>query len=244
MFSIAICDDQHDQLKAIGKALDSYAASHPRMEIEPEFFANPLQLIGKLSSGAEWDAVILDVCMAGMMGTEAAREIRKKLGSIPIIFISISREYAVEAFSLNAVHYLVKPYSQDGFDEALDRALGPLPARSSGKVMLKLRSGILHSVDADSILFIESVGYSRLVHTDGNIYEETRKTLSSFMEELGKLRPGMFIQPYRGYIVNMEAIRTIEPRRIVLRNGEGILIKRGDFRRIRDQYFSWSFGKG
>ena len=42
----------------------------------------------------------------------------------------------------------------------------------------------------------------------------------------------------------MEAIRTIEPRRIVLRNGEGILIKRGDFRRIRDQYFSWSFGKG
>ena len=244
MFSIAICDDQHDQLKAIGKALDSYAASHPGMEIEPEFFANPLQLIGKLSSGADWDAVILDVCMAGMMGTEAAREIRKKLGSIPIIFISISREYAVEAFSLNAVHYLVKPYSQDDFDEALDRALGPLPARSSGKVMLKLRSGILHSVDADSILFIESVGYSRLVHTDGNIYEETRKTLSSFMEELGKLRPGMFIQPYRGYIVNMEAIRTIEPRRIVLRNGEGILIKRGDFRRIRDQYFSWSFGKG
>ena len=41
MFSIAICDDQHDQLKAIGKALDSYAASHPGMEIEPEFFANP-----------------------------------------------------------------------------------------------------------------------------------------------------------------------------------------------------------
>ena len=242
MFNIAICDDQTTQLRATAKALDSYIALHPGMEATTKLFDNPKDLLMSLDDN-RWSVIILDVCMTGMLGTDAAKEIRSRSGNVPIIFISISGEYAVEAFALNAVHYLLKPFLQEDFNEAMDRALGPFPSKGADKIMLKLKNGILHAVDVDSIMFIESIGYSRLLHTKDRIYEETRKTLGTFMEELEKMRPGLFIQPYRGYIVNMEAIKTIEPRRMLLKSGDTILIKRGDFRKIRDTYFSWSFSE-
>ena len=64
------------------------------------------------------------------------------------------------------------------------------------------------------------------------------------MEEFNNLSPGQFIQPYRGYIVNQNVIRTITPEHLVLHNGDSILIKRGDFRRLREIFFSWSFRNG
>ena len=107
--------------------------------------------------------------------------------------------------------------------------------------MLQLANGIAHAVDIDDILYIESIAYRRAVHTGTAVYEETRKTLSKLMEELDGLSPGQFIQPYRGYIVNLDAVRTVATDRIVMQNGDSVLIKRGDFRRLRDVFFSWSF---
>ena len=73
---------------------------------------------------------------------------------------------------------------------------------------------------------------------------EVKDTLSRMQEELDSISPGQFIQPYRGYIVNLDAVRTVASDRIFLNNGEFILIKRGDFRRIRSLLFAWSFGNG
>ena len=73
------------------------------------------------------------------------------------------------------------------------------------------------------------------------LYEERRKPLSALMEELDQLSPGQFCIPYRGYIINLSEVSTITPSHIMMRDGARILIKRGDYRRIRDIYFSWIF---
>ena len=86
-------------------------------------------------------------------------------------------------------------------------------------------------------------GYTLLVMKSTVPVGTCFKVREVVMEELEKMRPGLFIQPYRGYIVNMESIKTIEPRRMLLKSGDTILIKRGDFRKIRDTYFSWSFSE-
>ena len=64
---------------------------------------------------------------------------------------------------------------------------------------------------------------------------------SMMFAELEELTPGQFIQPYRGYIVNLDAIRTISSDKIIMQNGDFILIKRGDFRHLKDLFFKWSF---
>lgn len=64
--------------------------------------------------------LLLDICMPGLLGTDIAREVRQRKDKTEIVFLTGSDEFAVEAFTLKAAHYLVKPFSQDEFDEALE----------------------------------------------------------------------------------------------------------------------------
>lgn len=241
MFRIAICDDQDDSLRLIDRAVTRYFSERSDLQADISRFDNPLEFLNALHSSGGWDIVILDVCMPEVNGTEIAREIRNRHDRTEIIFISYSTEYAVEAFALNAVHYVLKPLNEKDLREAMDRAIKPFSEREKKTIMLLLANGVVQAVDIKEILYIESVAYRRLVHTSTTLYEETRKPLARLHEELDALSPGQFILPYRGYIVNLDAIRTISTDRIIMQNGDFILIKRGDFRHLRDVFFQWSF---
>ena len=241
MFTIAICDDQEVQLKLLNEAVERYFAASPNLLFKVEAFSDPSSFLSELRVSGGWDIVILDVCMPGLSGTDIAREIRERHDRTEIIFISVSKEYAVDAFSVNATHYLLKPFSQDEFDEALNRAVSSFFSIKPRKILLQVESGVVKSLDIDEIIYIESVAYHRVVHTATDIFEESKMTLSKFAEVLDVLAPGQFIQPYRGYIVNLNAIKTIATDHIVLQNGDSIIIKRGDFRRLRELFFQWYF---
>ena len=241
MFTIAICDDHEVQLKLIGEAVDRYFAASSHLTYEVSAFSDPSAFLESLEASGGWDIVILDVCMPGMLGTSLARGIRQRHDRTEIIFLPVPREYAVDAFSVNAVHYLMKPFSQDDFNEAMNRAVSAFLAIKPRKLLLQIGNGTVKAVDIEDILYIESVAYRRVVHTADAIYEEARMTLAKLEEKLEELSPGQFIQPYRGYIVNLSAIKTISTDRIVMQNGDSIIIKRGDFRRLREQFFQWSF---
>ena len=243
MVRIAICDDQEEYLADIHDAVGSYFSRHPDFSVKISDFSSPTRFLEELGRST-WDIVVLDICLPGMLGTDVAREIRRRNDRTEIIFISISRDYAIDAFSLKAVHYVVKPFSQAQLDEALDRAMASFEEKNIRRLLINIGNGEVQSVSIDKILYIESQGYRRVVHTAEGLYEEVKNTLSRMQEELDSISPGQFIQPYRGYIVNLDAVRTIASDRVFLHNGEFILIKRGDFRRIRSLLFDWSFGRG
>ncbi len=238
---IAICDDQNVHLEKVHDAVVDYLARHDAGEAEITDYSDPEEFMQSLRKEGGWDIVLLDVCMPGFLGTDLAREIRSRHDRTEIIFLSVSDDFAVEAFSLKAAHYVLKPFTQNQFDEAMDRAMAPFLRHEPRKLLLQLENGVVQAIEADDILYVESVAYRRIVHTAAAVYEETRKTLSKMLEELEALCPGQFLQPYRGYVVNLDAIRTIASDRLVLRNGDSILIKRGDFRRLREKFFEWSF---
>ena len=239
MLYIAICDDQELHLAIVHKALEHYL-SEKRLEAEIQDFTSAFDLVSSSENGAFYDIVILDICLPGLSGTEGAKEIMQRNSNVSLIFLSVSRDYAVEAFAIGAVHYLLKPFTDEEFSEAMDRAVS-----RKGMVkhlMVNTAGGHVEAVDVDSILYIESVAYKREIHTDTAVYEETKQTLGSLMKALEKLAPGQFIQPYRGYIVNQAVIKTVSPEKIILSDDTSIIIKRGDFRRIRDGFLGWSFG--
>lgn len=241
MFRVAICDDQSDQLKTEIRIAEKYFEEAPGLDAVITGYDDPDAFLSDLRSSGGWDIVILDVCMPGYLGTDIAKEIRDRHDRTEIIFVSFSRDYAVEAFSLNAVHYVTKPLSEESVREALDRAVRPFAERAKKPVMLSLENGVIQNVDANDIMYIESVAYRRIVHTATADYEETKKPLSKLFIELEALCPGQFIQPNRGYIVNLDSVRTISADRIIMQNGDSILIRRGDFRNLRDIFFQWSF---
>ncbi|MDE6319293.1 MAG: response regulator, partial [Lachnospiraceae bacterium] len=120
---IAICDDVQKDLETIRLALDTYAEAHPELHFTIDEYGAAIDVLHAVEKGKIYDIALLDICMPGVLGTDAAEEMLAKSPDMSIVFLSTSIEYAVTAFAINATHYLLKPFSQEQFNTALDRAV-------------------------------------------------------------------------------------------------------------------------
>lgn len=242
MLRIAICDDRPEQLALIRAALRAYF--DPRGETpEVSAFDNSLLFLENLAQTGGWDIVLLDICMPGILGTDVAREIRQRRDKTEIVFLTASDEYAVDAFALKAAHYLMKPFTQAQFDEAMGRATARFENGRVKNLVVKPEGGGAQMVDIGDILYIESRRHVLTVHTKTGDLTEGRRSLSRMLEELEALSPGQFIMPYKGYVVNQRAVTAIEPEQLLLRGGARVPIPRRSYREIQNRYFDYLFPK-
>lgn len=239
---IAICDDRPDQIEIIRSALLAYFSAHGE-KAEFSVFDNPLLLMESLDKNGSFDIVLLDICMPGILGTDVARKIRMRRDQSVIIFLSSSDEYAVDAFALKAAHYLLKPFSQVQFDEAMDRAMAGFKAAEPKYLFLRSEAGGIHKLFIDDILYMESWGHAVRVYTKELMLQESRRSLSRMLEELEKLSPRQFISPYKGFIVNQKAILNIGREEIILRGGMSVPIPRRDYKHLQDRYMDYLFAQ-
>lgn len=244
MLHIAICDDDQADRAAVRQGLDAYLAARPALAGRVDAFSYPAALLDALEAGATWDVALLDVYMPGELGTQLARELRQRLPGLTFVFLTTSPDHAVEAFALGAAHYLVKPFTQELLNDALDRAVAPHLGQERRALLLHLENGETGAVPPEEITYIESAGHRQTVHTIRGDFDERQQSLGALYDQLQALLPGQFITPYRGYIVNQTAIRTITAQGILLHSGARIPLKEGDFRKTKGAYFQWAFGKG
>lgn len=241
MLNIAICDDYDNQIELIKSAVECYSGQ-TQQKIRISEYNNALLFLEDLTKNGGFDIVLLDICMPGILGTDVAREIRKRKDKTEIIFLTGSDEFAVEAFALKATHYLIKPFLQEEFNEAMERAIELLSQSQFKPITLKLRSGDVKIIDLNEITFVESFSHSQNVHLNSGDCIEARQSLIELMSLMEKASKGQFITPYKGYIVNLKSIRAIEREQIVLRSEQSIPIAKRNFREIRDRYFDYIFG--
>ncbi len=240
---IVLCDDEPQELLKLCPMVETYLAKTRDMKAELFAFGSPEALMDDMEKHGAADIALLDIMMPGFSGIELAERIRRENEGAAIIFITSSRDFAVEAFELKAAHYIVKPFAEEKIAEALARALTHFADAEPKRILLRLKNGIVRSVDAAQILCIESVGAVRAVTTRHGVFEETRRTLTEFSEMLAALCPGQFISPYRGYIVNQEAIETMTVNEMLLSCGSRVPIKPNAYRAIRAAFFEWSFSR-
>ena len=247
MVTIALCDDDQEQLAALRQATEQFISRLPP-EHQPgggvtiRAFSSALACLDDMEANGTPDIALLDICMPHFSGMQLAQAIRAKNAGTQIIFLTSSREYAMDAFAVQATHYLVKPFTQEQFDQAMNRTLF-LFKNASKHITIHGMGESFTLVDISEINYIESIGHRRYVHTTKGEFTETRRTLTQFMEELERLSPGTFICPYRGYIVNLATVRTLSSKNMQLKDGATILIKPGDFRALKEKLFSYMFAQ-
>lgn len=241
MPKIAICDDNPQQLERIQAAVEHYCSTHEICNAQIETLAGSLLFLEALEQRGGCDIALLDICMPGILGTQLAAEIRRRHDKTEIIFLTSSDEYAVDAFALKAAHYLLKPFSQEQFDEAMDRAMARFSAGLPKNLVIKSENGELHNIDVGDILYIESQGHDVIVHTAAQTLTENRRSLARLLEELAALSPGQFLSPYKGYIVNQAAIITIQRENIILKSGVKIPIPKRGYKELQDRYLDYRF---
>ena len=168
-----------------------------------------MQAYNFLNNG-QVDLLFLDIEMPGMTGIE----LTKKLGNKKplIIFTTAKTDYAVEAFELNVVDYIVKPVTLARFLQAVEKAKETL---DSNKQEVKIEAkefvfvkdnGILKKLNLDDILYLEAMGDYVKVHT-AQKFHVLHSTLKSIEE---KLPLNKFLRIHRSYIVSIQKIDFIQ----------------------------------
>ena len=156
------------------------------------------------------DLLLLDIEMPDMTGLDLTRKLVNKKPLI--IFTTAKKDYAVEAFELNVVDYLVKPITLPRFrqavekaDEALESNKEEVKVEEQGFVFVK-DNGVLKRISIDDILFLEAMGDYVKVHTPQK-FHVVHATLKSIEE---KLPASKFIRVHRSYIVAINKIDFIQ----------------------------------
>lgn len=156
------------------------------------------------------DLLLLDIEMPGMTGIELIKQLGNKKPLI--IFTTAKTDYAVEAFELNVVDYLVKPVSIPRFLQSVEKAKETL---DSNKQEVKIEAqefvfvkdnGVLKKLNVEDILYLEAMGDYVKVHT-AQKFHVLHSTLKSIEE---KLPPAKFIRVHRSYIVALQKIDFIQ----------------------------------
>ena len=234
MLKIAVCDDEQLYLDKTRAMLEQYAAEHD-VEITAEAFMNPSVLLDSIESGEHHDIYLLDIYMPGVSGMSVATELRSRGVRSPIIFLTSSTEHAVEAFGVDATHYLLKPYTQQNFFAAMDKAMQSISAHAEESIVLKV-GGEYRNVTVDRIMYCESAdNYQRLWMKDGSELL-VRMTASELYEMLESF--GCFHRCGRAYILNLNHVTKVTASSAVLKTGAELPLPRGTVIPLRNAFFN------
>ncbi len=196
------------------------------------------------------DLVLLDIQMPQLSGLEVLELTGRRNG---VIFTTAYDQYALKAFDLHAVDYLLKPYSQQRFDEALNKArklfmsevtaapaaqaIDKLVAQQNQKLQrLLIRDrGQVHVVALDSIDYVEAQDDYILIHANGKSYMKTQ-SLSDLEAQLDAAR---FVRVHRSFLLSLSALKSIEKASkdthiAVLQNGVQVPVSRAGHERLKN----------
>jgi len=231
---VAICDDIQKELGKISAALDAYAKAHPELCFDIDKYDTAIDILNVIEKEKTYDIALLDICMPGILGTDIAEVMLSKNPDAGIIFLTTSDEYAVKAFAMNATHYLLKPFTQEQFDEALDRAVRKMAVQDF--LSLACVDG-MYRVRINEIVSIESQNhYLSMVLSSGEILRLRRK-LSQMFEEMQEYPEFIWIGV--SYIINLSFVRKISGSTVEMTNGAKIPIPRRSSEQVQKAYMDF-----
>jgi len=216
------------------QVIREFLENHPEVEITGET-GNPLKAL-EIIRVEKPDLLFLDIQMPEMNGFE----LLDQLTNPPtIIFCTAYDEFAIKAFEANAIDYLLKPFDQERFDRALEKARrfikGEAPAPQMDRLLhyltqhqrpmrfLVKKGNRMVVVSPDELLWVEAQEDYSLLHTEkGNFL------VSRSLQELEKrLSSSGFMRIHRSALVNSQAIKEIHPWSsgrylLILKNGDRV----------------------
>ena len=215
-----------EQLQVVGTASDGEAA---------------LRLADKLKP----DLLLLDMTMPGMDGLAVARQLGKRDSAPAVIFVTAHEDFAVEAFDLEAVDYVLKPVAAERLERAIDRAIARRERATPGEAgewlsefwvphrseLLRIAVDQVDRIDAERDYVRLHVGQS-----DGS--GRSYLLLQTIAGLEGRLDPARFIRIHRSTILRRDRIHGLRHEGLgvwsaELDNGEALRIGRTYLRKVK-----------
>jgi two-component system, LytTR family, response regulator len=200
------------------KLLREMLSTHPEIEIVAEC-ANGMEAVKAIAAFSP-DLLFLDVQMPKLTGFDVLELV--DANKIAVIFVTAYDQYAMRAFEVHALDYLLKPFSRDRFETALERAkiqksekrveasLLAGSARPAGQFLERI---VVKDGARVTLIPVKKLDYAEALDDYVSLVSDGKKLLKqqtiSGLESA--LDPTLFVRIHRSYIVNIERITRIEP---------------------------------
>lgn len=190
------------------------------------------------------DLIFLDIQMPKLSGLEVLELTGRRSG---VIFTTAYDQYALQAFDLHAVDYLLKPFSQTRFDEALARARQMLgrddpgltqvlaqPVQKLGRILIRDRTQV-HVLPVAKVESVQAQDDYVSIRCDGREHLKTQ----SLTDLAAQLDAQQFVRVHRSYLLNIAYLQSLERASkdsfvALTRSGQKIPISRSGYERLRE----------
>ena len=228
---IGICDDNGKDAQRIRFALSDIS---PNLEIV--CFVTGSELL-EAAKETKFDIVFLDIYLKQENGMDIAAALRQSSPDTQIVFSTTSRDFAVEAFQVQAADYLVKPYSDMDIVKAFSRANVKQKQQKPDSVLLKAGREMRMFRPQDVVSIESDKHYTLLTAADGT---QTRLHLS--YSEVAPQFSEPFIEVRRGITVNLAYVSGVNGNTLTLTDGSRCTVSRSRLGAVIQSYTRYVSG--
>lgn len=176
--------------------------------------------------------LFIDIYLGNENGMEIAREIRRKEEKTPIVFVSSSKEYAVESYDVDAFGYLIKPIQPEKVRHIMNKFL----KQEENYVVRDTRGNEKLRVPLQNIEYFESMNTSILLHLVNGQQIRTYGKLSDIEKELENKN---FLRCHQSYLINIAHIKRIEEACFIMDSGETAYIRKRDYTTMKKIFYQY-----
>jgi DNA-binding LytR/AlgR family response regulator len=230
VYRLAVCDDNPADAARIISMIEKWNEKQGFL-LQTESFPSAEAFLFAYEEKKDFDILFLDIEMGGISGVELAKKLRNKGAGMQLVFVTGYMDYIAEGYDVEALHYLLKPVTEEKFFAVLDRAFLRLRDREK-TILLTTAQGTMR-LPLHEIRYLEVVRNYVTVHAQEDY--SVKRTLHDFEKELDE----RFCRTHRSYLVNLRFIKKITRSEVILKDGTEVPLARGQYDHVNQSLIAY-----
>lgn len=233
MLKVAVVEDNNEQTCEIERQLKQFFTEN-KTEYLLDCYSSGIDLLNAYN--AQYQLILLDICMPGLNGLEVAKELRNKNSTASIVFMTNMPKYAINGYEVEAVGFLVKPVKYTGLCNTLRRVLSHISDHGDVAICVTTRQGVI-TISSTQLLYVESKQHDLIYVAD----KFTVRQRGSLKDAEEKLTGCGFKRCSHSYLVNLKFVRAFQGNTLYIGEHE-IPISRGRKKEFISTYLNFMGG--
>lgn len=230
MLQVAVCEDKEVDRKILQKIINAIMKER-RIDFELDSYESGKELVLNYSNHP-YDLIFMDIMMDGADGIETGKEIRELDSNVEIVYCTASQDFAIAAYEIHAMGYLLKPYEPEHIAAMIDYYIRKYPQEEHNFIEVKSRRKSI-ILPYDDILYMESD--NKVVY----IYTRTRgeiKVYSKLASLEEKINQKQFLRCHQSYLVNLQYVVGLVDADFIMADKNMVPIRKSGRKLIIKQY--------
>lgn len=241
---IALCDDEAVCHETTKKLLTEYRQKSPSLSFALSCFSSGRKLLHHIDANGAFDIYLLDIIMPDINGIRLGAALREQDDNGLIVYLTFSPDFAVESYSTDTLHYLLKPIDSSQFFRCMDKAVSRLNRSLSETIPIKTSDSI-RIVPIRDILYAERVNYRIRYYLNDNTVIDGVTFNHSFQSVVSPLTSCPdFLIVGASFVVNLFYVTEITRSDMLLTGNHLVPIPRRSYETVKSKWVDYWLNRG